>query len=58
MLVVVTVTLQLFSQLTVLLLFTLLDTWTLILLVEVLTSGRETLPCIYVYTKLPNDIAI
>ena len=57
MLVVVTVTLQLFSQLTVLL-FTLLDTWTLILLVEVLTSGRETSPCIHVYTKLPNDIAI
>ena len=57
MLVVVTVTLQLFSQLTVLL-FTLLDTWTLILLVEVLTSGRETSPCIYVYTKLPNDIAM
>ena len=57
MLVVVTVTLQLFSQLTVLL-FTLLDMWTLILLVEVLTSGRETSPCIHVYTKLPNDIAI
>ena len=57
MLVVVTVTLQLFSQLTVLL-FTLLDTWTLILLVEVLTSGRETSPCIHIYTKLPNDSAI
>ena len=57
MLVVVTVTLQLFSQLTVLL-FTLLDIWTLILLVEVLTSGRETSPCIHIYTKLPNDIAI
>ena len=57
MLVVVTVTLQLFSQLTVLL-FTLLDTWILILLMEVLTSARETLPCIHVYTKLPNDIAI
>ena len=58
MLVVVTVTLQLFSQLLTVLLFTLLDMWTLILLVEVLTSGRETSPCIHVYTKLPNDIAI
>ena len=50
MLVVVTVTLQLFSQLTVLL-FTLLDMWTLILLVEVLTSGREISPCIHVFTN-------